>query len=259
MGHTSGHIYQQYYQSNVSMVDIKGIILRGKSDEGFTTTALRRNRRLQRLPTRLPSRANQEFLNAWNEACTDGKETRDHAGKRLRKASWSKLRASWNHHHQTITVPAAQEGSKIPHSIEKLGDLDHYMTRSRIMLRFDKHRKALSEAATMTSVSMRHCTVLGSMISLASRDYKHPAVWYAGEEPRESPCGELECPSCRLTIGRWVFSSSQDLHQLISHSARLSNTSRFICADAQPNTRPCQLRESGCHSTVIDAVHGSTN
>ncbi|KAF2832795.1 hypothetical protein CC86DRAFT_399460 [Ophiobolus disseminans] len=57
-GHSHRDVYKRHYQSSVSAVDIKGIVLRGKYDEGFTAIALRRKRRLQRLPSRLPSRLN---------------------------------------------------------------------------------------------------------------------------------------------------------------------------------------------------------
>jgi hypothetical protein len=56
MGHVNGSdTFRKHYQSDISGVDIKGIVLRGKPDQGYSSEALRRNRRLRRTPGyRLP-------------------------------------------------------------------------------------------------------------------------------------------------------------------------------------------------------------
>jgi hypothetical protein len=68
MGHVQhSKTYHQHYQSDISTVNIKGLVLRDACDTGFSTDVLRCNRRVRRLPARLPSRAHEEYLRNWKE------------------------------------------------------------------------------------------------------------------------------------------------------------------------------------------------
>jgi hypothetical protein len=202
LGHSSDAVYQKYYQSDVSAVDIKGIVLRRKADGGFDTLALRRNRRLKRLPSRLPSRAHQNFLESWKRMTWDKEATRDVCGKRARTAAWNELKQSWGLPFITLTASEPPLASSIHSSVEHLGDLDDPETKSAIMMRYDGHRMIARECAN-SDYSLRTSPVFDSLVCLAGREYHHPAAWYPGTEPvQKADVGILECRFCRLDLTR---------------------------------------------------------
>jgi hypothetical protein len=139
MGHVQhSKTYYQHYQSNISTVDIKGLVLRDACDTGFSTDVLRRNRRMRRLPARLPSRAHQEFWRNWKEATwADRTVSRDVHGKRARTTAWELFRTTW-----VQTVDSGIQPHTLPsllpaESVEMLGDLNDVRTKSKIMMRYD--------------------------------------------------------------------------------------------------------------------------
>ncbi|KAF2472222.1 uncharacterized protein BDR25DRAFT_19457 [Lindgomyces ingoldianus] len=201
LGHSSDKVYQKYYQSNISMVDIKGIVLRDKADEGFDTTALRRNLRLKRVPSRLPSRANQKFLTQFRMSMiTEPEITKDVLHKRARAAAWKDFQASWTERYETIEPPEHQHLSRIKDSVEHLGNLDDPETKSRIMMRFDEHRRLIKEEVGKPGYSLRTSPALDSLVFLARRNYTHSALYYPGTEPEESTSGALRCRFCRIDL-----------------------------------------------------------
>ncbi|KAJ5031720.1 hypothetical protein PSV08DRAFT_368862 [Bipolaris maydis] len=200
LGHSSDAIYQQYYQSDISAVDIKGIVLRGKADAGFDVQTLRRNRRLKRLPSRLPSREHQEFLANWRRLTWEGEASKDVCGKRARKQAWKALQKSWTETYVTVTAPEPPMQSKIPQSVERFGKLDDPTTLNAIMMQYDPHRKLIKEAALPAEYSLRASPILDSLSCLASQNYEHPAAWYPGTEPRRLTDKRTECRFCRKDL-----------------------------------------------------------
>jgi hypothetical protein len=198
-GHSDDSVFQRYYQSNISLVDIKGIVLRGQPDNEFDAIcmALRRSRRFKPLPTRLPSRANQELLNSWREATWKEPESRDALLKRAKKTAWESVRETWKEPYTTPLPPVEQGLSRIPRSIEKLGNLDDPVTKGRVMMKYDKHRDIVATATMHVQHSLRDSTALDDLVCLAKREYCTPTRWYPGEKPMG-----LSCAFCKLRLDR---------------------------------------------------------
>jgi hypothetical protein len=217
MGHVNGgNTFKRHYQSDISGVDIKGIVLRGKADQGYSTEALRRNRRLNRTPSRLPSRLHQDFLAKWKETTwADPDTSRTTHGNRARKAAWKEFRASWGEHFKTACPEQPCSSSNIRDSVELLGDLDRLETKSRIMMRYDEHRRIIKDEIANPAYSLRTSPALDSMSTLAGRNYSHPAVFYPGTEPIESGRSGVECRLCHSCLDKYVRPAC--FHQFILH------------------------------------------
>jgi hypothetical protein len=244
MGHVNGSdTFRKHYQSDISGVDIKGIVLRGKPDQGYSTEALRRNRRLRRTPTRLPSRAHQMFLAKWKEATyAEPDISRATHGNRARKAAWKELRSTWTEHFKTTSSPQPRPSSKIKDSVELFGNLDEAETKSRIMMRYDEHRNIIEDEIANPDYSLRTSLALDSMSTLARRDYSHPAVFYPGTEPIGSKLCDAECRFCHGNLERYVKPACLHrsfLHLSHSHSSlqkvneATTNTRRGLCCPSQ--------------------------
>lgn len=212
MSRILGHVnnsktFSKHYQSDISAVDIKGLVLRNSSDLGFSTEILRRNRRLHRVPTKLSSRAQQEFLREWKEATwADPGVSRDTHGKRARTAAWKLFRSTWEQtvKSKSLSKPQSQPASSpiLARSVEHLGRLDEHYTKSRIMLRYDRHRKTISDEIANSGYNIRTSPALDSMIMLAKVDYPRPARFYTGTEPEINHRNQTVCPFCGIVLSR---------------------------------------------------------
>lgn len=191
-------------------------MLRNQQDPNFPVDAIRRNRRLKRLPNRLPSRQHQKFLENWKAKVADEPEGRDILGKRARTEAWKVFRDSWGSAQRRNYEVKDCDHSKIPKSIERLGDLDNTETKARIMMRYDPNRKFIHEEASNPDYTFRTSSALQTMIRLCRRDYVHPALFYPGEEPRKSTTANQECWMCIHSLDKFVQSHYQCLQLFIS-------------------------------------------
>ncbi len=188
------------------MVDIKGIVLRGKADKEFgAIIALRRNRRLKRLPSKLPSRAQQAYLKEWREATWEGLD-RENARRKCTAAAWKRYQESWSENYDLEQLPKHRPLPGIEGSVECWGNLNEPYTKSQIMMQHDSNRRTLRDEVVNPEYSLRSSPALDSMMCLATRDYTHPALFYEGTEPLESTSGILKCRFCRTDVAKmYVF------------------------------------------------------
>jgi hypothetical protein len=202
MGHVQhSKTYHQHYQFDISTVDIKGLVLRDACDTGFSMDVLRRNRRVRRLPARLPSRAHQEYLRNWKETIwADRTISRDVHGKQARTAACELFRTTWvqtdDSGIQLHTLPSLLPAE----SVEMLGDLNDIRTKSKIMMRYDRHRKVISEEIANRHYNLRTSHALDSMTALAKIDYMPPARFYTGTEPTVNALNQVQCRFCNKLL-----------------------------------------------------------
>jgi hypothetical protein len=132
---------------------------------------------------------------------------RDILGKRARTEAWKKFRNAWVVEYTSEDPEVNVVGnSKIPDSIELLGNLDNASTRAKIMMRYDPNRRCIRDEANNPTHTLRTSPAFRAMIQLSRRDYSHPAVFYPGEEPSRRG-GALECRHCRLILDELVCMS----------------------------------------------------
>ncbi|CAI6338093.1 unnamed protein product [Periconia digitata] len=213
LGQSSKAIYQKYYQHEISMVDIKGLVLRGKQDPGFTTAALRRNLRLQRIPTRLPSRKHREFMQRWRELAAENPNQTDILGKRERTKAWKELLSDWNERRTRDTGSVCTgRTTKISSSIELLGDLDDPETKAGVLGRLDPNRRYIrDEISSGALYSLRSSPSFQCMINLCSDDYRPAGLFYTGEDPITKDTGCTECRFCHKDMDQ-LHSLQKCLH-----------------------------------------------
>jgi hypothetical protein len=80
--------------------------------------------------------------------------SKDICGKRAREEAWKAFQKSWAETYVSITVPEPPIETKIPNSVEHFGNLDDPATKSTIMMKYDSHRKVISDAALVSEYDL---------------------------------------------------------------------------------------------------------